>query len=264
MPAIIHGSSSACPITTRSVWLPRTNRKNIRVLPLHRTNMSSSKNNDDASGIRRRHLVFCYGDSLTAGTSGFAQEYPYAKHLQQALAALDYPNVQVEWLGLPGWTADNMVQNRDDGSIGLQAHLQRYNHHQGQPGAVSLVILLAGTNDMGYGFDQDEISANLRQLHETCFANHVARTIAIGIPPSGYQSMVPAAADLASAVSSNLRQYCQDHADRSVFVDFPFCYEKAGKNWDADGLHFSPEGYKVLGEYLAPTVRDVLESLDKE
>lgn len=217
--------------------------------------------------LRYRHRVFCYGDSLTAGTSGMG-EYPYGRHLQAALANNNNDKVQVEWLGLPGWTAHAMVQNQNDAIVGLQARLQAYNNNDDNKKdylhPVSLVILLAGTNDMGYGFDEEEITNHLVQLHQICATNGVPHTIAVGIPPSGYQTMVSSAADLAQATNQNLRQYGQAHPGATTYTDFFFAYEAGGVHWDADGLHFSPQGYKVLGESLAPIVQRVLTSLEEE
>lgn len=143
-------------------------------------------------------------------------------------------------------------------------HQQQEQQHHHFP--VSLVILLAGTNDLGVGFDADEIADNLVRLHDTCLvANGVPRTIAIGIPPSGYQSAVPAAAALAQAVNDRLRAYCKERQqESSSFVEFPFAYEHRGTHWDGDGLHLSAQGYQVLGESLVPTVQAILQSLEKK
>ena len=218
-----------------------------------KANMTSHSSTTNSA----RHRILCYGDSLTAGTSG-RDEFPYAPFLQDKLGTM----AQVRWIGLPGWTADNMLNNRDNDSIGLMAALQRYNTQD--PGEfqhpVSLVILLAGTNDMGHGFDKDEISSNLYKMHELCLENQVPHTIAIGIPPSGYQARVPQAAELAQSINQNLKAYC-DRSSTCTFVDFPFQYERDGANWYADGLHFSRKGYQVLGEALVPTVESVLDAL---
>ena len=220
--------------------------------------MASNSSASSSSTLLARHRILCYGDSLTAGTSGMST-YPYGPYLEAMLT-----NVDVKWIGLPGWTADNMFRNRDNEKIGLRATLQRYsqqhpsNEYARYP--VSLVILLAGTNDLGFGFDAEEISDNLYKMHETCYESDVPHTIAVAIPPSAYQIMDESAAQLVKAVNENLRAYCAKHPDRTTFVDFPFGYERGGANWYSDGLHFSERGYQVLGEYLAPTVSHLLKS----
>jgi lysophospholipase L1-like esterase len=222
------------------------------------TMISTSNYNGDSSTPpqKPKHSIFCYGDSLTAGTSG-RFEFPYAVHLQGELQSL----AQVDWLGLPGWTADSMWRERWDPTVGLEAaltkRLQRQQDEKLPP--YSLVILLAGTNDMGYGYKADEIFDNLVKLHELCISKGVLRTLAIGIPPSAYQSSVGKAAELAAAVNKHLRQYSQQHEDRTAFMEFPFAYEQNGANWNADGLHFSQQGYQLLGESLAPVVGRILQ-----
>mmetsp|Transcript_29757 Transcript_29757/g.70033 ORF Transcript_29757/g.70033 Transcript_29757/m.70033 type:complete len:171 (-) Transcript_29757:12-524(-) len=57
--------------------------------------------------------VFCFGDSLTAGTSPPGYElHPYAEHLEGALNQLrgDDTAVQVRWKGYPGWTAPALIR----------------------------------------------------------------------------------------------------------------------------------------------------------
>ena len=207
----------------------------------------------------RPHRVFCYGDSLTAGTSGF-DLYPYAPYLEKQLPD---DSARVAWIGLPGWTAASMWEERDSPKVGLKAALERYTQEQQNTGPpVSLVIIMAGTNDMGFGYGADGILDHILKLHQICFDMGVPRTLAIGIPPSGYQSMVPAAAELAATVNEKLRAYCAEHSHTSTFVDFPFAFERDGENWFPDGLHFTQRGYQVLGESLAPTVARILSSLD--
>jgi lysophospholipase L1-like esterase len=125
---------------------------------------------------------------------------------------------------------------------------------------LSLVILLAGTNDLGYGFNAEEIAENILSLHRVCFQEGVPRTIAIGMPPSGYQSVNADAADLARGVNEKLQDFCETNPAR--YLPFPFAFERNGENWDPDTLHFSPRGYQVLGESLVSVVKETLLTLD--
>ena len=84
-----------------------------------------------------------------------------------------------------------------------------------------------------------------------------------GIPPSGYQAANTQAAELAAQVTRNLELFCENE-ERSTFVPFPFPFESGGIHWNEDTLHFSPKGYSLLGESLAPIVSNVLRSLDEE
>mmetsp|Transcript_25173 Transcript_25173/g.59883 ORF Transcript_25173/g.59883 Transcript_25173/m.59883 type:complete len:148 (+) Transcript_25173:165-608(+) len=113
--------------------------------------------------------VFCYGDSLTAGTSPpHVGNFPYGPHLEDSLSR-DDGNVVVRWKGLPGWTAATMNEFINDPNVGLQPILDR------NP-SLSLVIILAGTNDIGAytstsigeDFDGGEAVTPILKLHRAC------------------------------------------------------------------------------------------------
>ena len=99
--------------------------------------------------------VFCYGDSLTAGTSPPLDElYPYAPTLEKALGS----SVLVRHRGLPGVSADAMLQHADDEQNGLRSLLRK--------SSPALVIILAGTNDLGYASGSAPIVRSVCGLHE--------------------------------------------------------------------------------------------------
>ncbi|GAX26733.1 hypothetical protein FisN_2Hh318 [Fistulifera solaris] len=203
------------------------------------------------------YRVFAFGDSLTAGTSGY-ELHPYAPYLENAInskGGINERQVIVRHRGLPGWTAKEMLNNLDDGRAGLRAAIRNI-----QNPSLSLVIILAGTNDMGYGFGEHEITENILKLHQVCYDEGVPRTIAIGIPPSGYQSVNAGAARLATSINSNLEEFCHNNPAKATFHPFPFPFVKGGENWDADTLHFSRKGYQALGESLVNVLMETLKA----
>jgi lysophospholipase L1-like esterase len=243
--------------------------------------------------------ILAFGDSLTAGTSPPNYElFPYAPYLEAALnnqrgtttttttglTAAAAPPVQtqrpvavmVRHVGFPGWTAEQMVDDAN-GPRGLQTTIRRI-----QDPSLSLVILLAGTNDLGMRRSPNDIVQSILQLHQLCYKDdddddhvRVPHTLAIGIPPSGYQSMVPEAAAMVQQINQQLNEYAMmtttaaatttttKKSSTFTYTPFPFDYEPGGENWSNDGLHFSQRGYQVLGESLAPIVEQIL-FLDKD
>lgn len=190
--------------------------------------------------------VFCYGDSLTAGTSPpEGQMFPYAPHLERALQQQFNPAVTVRHRGLPGWTSDDMLKADAPEAIKGETPMQ-------------VAIILAGTNDLGQVPDPSPIIANVIGLHRLCHETGVPHTVAIGIPSSGYQTMFPEAAQKAQAVNDALAHYCASEP-KATFVPFPFGFGQGDDNWSPDGLHFSPKGYQILGESLAPLVQTILK-----
>lgn len=165
-----------------------------------------------------------------------------------------------------------MVDYMDDSAVGLQSALNRIRNP-----SLSLVIILAGTNDIG-SLTSSMISKNkndknvdvnlavdpILRLHKSCLeyegdgGKKDIHTLAVGIPGSAWQEMNPNAAKLCTEMNEALQKFasCQD---RVSYVDFPFPYRRGDSKWSGDGLHLSPEGYETLGRELAPCVKQILE-----
>lgn len=194
-------------------------------------------------------VVLAYGDSLTAGVSG-SELFPYAPHLQAALS----DNVVVEHVGLPGWTAVQMVNGMEDERVGVLWNVQ-------QRQKVSLVIVLAGTNDLGrsQSLNATAIANTIIRLHTLCYKQGVPHTIMVGIPGSAYQTRNTMAASTAAAINNQLQLFASNHGPTTTYVDFPFPFERSSDLWHADGLHLSRLGYETLGKRLAPVVQQIVE-----
>ena len=130
------------------------------------------------------------------------------------------------------------------------------NSHQDTP--PSLVIILAGTNDLAYIGAAEPVVSCISALHKLCWDAGVAKTVAVGIPPSAYQANHLDAADLCCEVNDALRDFCKSNP-RATFVPFPFGFARDG-SWAPDGLHLTRDGYISLGDQLAPSVAEALTS----
>lgn len=199
--------------------------------------------------------ILAFGDSLTAGTSPpDYQNYPYAPHLESALSkqsTLQGIDVAVRHAGFPGWTSENLLEEAN-GSGGLVTTIRRI-----QDPGLSMVLILAGTNDLGYPRSVNDISESIIGLHKLCYDENVPNTIAISIPSSGYQSMNQEAAEKAYQINQKIKTFC-DSEPRASYFSFPFEFERNGEKWSPDGLHFSQNGYQFLGESLAPLVEQII------
>jgi lysophospholipase L1-like esterase len=143
-----------------------------------------------------------------------------------------------------------MVNDASGATTGLRTAVRG-----GMP--LKLVIVLAGANDLACNDDPTVISDIIQALHRICHGEGVPHTLAVGIPPSGYQSLNEEAASLARTVNNQLKEYCQSES-RASFVPFPFEYARDDEKWACDGLHLSAEGYRVLGLSLAPVVEQII------
>jgi len=216
-----------------------------------------------ASAMTTARKVFCFGDSLTAGTSPPLNEnVPYAPCLEKALRS-HYPEhaeILVRWKGYPGWTAQNLGQEGGLGSI--------MDNIEQSAGPLDLVIILAGTNDLAYETDSETITNSIKSVHTIAHGKGV-KTLCLGIPSSGWQTKSKVTRDLAESVNSKLKSWASGGGDEndSTLVEFsPFpivSYDNKSRLWCEDGLHLSPEGYRFTGESLARTVANMLSEESK-
>ena len=195
--------------------------------------------------------VFCFGDSLTAGSSPpLTEDFPYSKHLQEKLrTAPRLESSVVRWRGYPGWTASALLNEG-----GLPTLLD--NIHA-SAGTLDLVIILAGTNDLAYESDFQKILDSIIGIHNIVHEKG-AMTLALGIPPSGWQAQSISAKNVAATTNSALESWAKGN-EKVLYCPFPIQnFDRNNGFWCPDGLHFTPDGYKHIGESLAPIVADVL------
>jgi lysophospholipase L1-like esterase len=200
--------------------------------------------------------IFAYGDSLTAGTYDMSEPEalcPYAPFLEHALG----DRAMVRHRGLPGWTAQGMLDNQNDEMLGLCGLLRRIKKATDEDPPVSLAIILAGTNDLGCYASAESIADSVIGLHRAAHGLSV-RTLAIGIPPSAFQARDALAATTAKDVNDRLREWCAAEPMAAYEAHPVGEFEPRGALWSADGLHLSPEGYRQTAEGLAPAVRRLL------
>ena len=211
----------------------------------------------------KQHKIFCYGDSLTAGTTTSPELSPYGPHLELSLKELmsdSGSSAMVRWSGYPGWTASAMADPTTlDGPSGLRTVLRNINARTGS--AASLCIILAGTNDLAYAVDALPIVNDIQVLHRASHDEGVP-TVAVGIPPSAWQRSNADAANLAATVNTLLREWC-DATPMATFVPCPIHMSTVGNElWSSDGLHLSKVGYQALGKGLAPSIANVVANLE--
>jgi lysophospholipase L1-like esterase len=166
-----------------------------------------------------------------------------------------------------------MVQYLHDPKFGLRSAIDGISNP-----SVSLVVILAGTNDIGAltcggggttnesNHDVNAIIDPIIQLHRACLDccngnvesdnNKLIQTIALGIPGSAWQKHNHKALQLCNKVNNGLRQFASTE-ERVTYVDFPIPYTGEDE-WNVDGLHMSKNGYEALGIALVPYVKGII------
>lgn len=183
---------------------------------------------------------------------------PYGRALAEAMGELGTP-CEVSVCGHSGKTASEMVGALDTGlsdmaglwGKGLRRILQ-------EDGPWDLVLLMAGTNDIGYGHALATIVEDVCHLHSVCHELGVSTVL---LPPPG----APCGRALWNArrrhVKLRLQEFAESMPKVACVVDpARILPVNAGRTssgaelWDSDGLHFSPAGSRQLGRGMASRV----------
>jgi len=159
--------------------------------------------------------------------------------------------------GLTGHTAKQMLRELDApmamDQCGIMGRgLRCLINEESTP---DLVVIMAGTNDLGMHRSVDETFADVCQLHAACHACGVP-TFAVSPP---HYAKRPECARL----SQMLRAWSQQESMVKGFLDIEeLVPSSAMQFWDADKLHFSAAGCQHLGRKLALPISKLIDDDD--
>lgn len=194
----------------------------------------------------RPPLILCFGDSLTAGyqvpspSNPAAEDAPYGQVLQERLGQ----RAVVEVSAVCGEVTGEMVL-RFRASV-----LDRL---------PQVVIILGGTNDLGWNADPAEIMRNLLKMYELARANSVV-PVPVTVPSIRVQlggENPEAAAWLAQHIHrrQRLNALITDYAVSKGLRYLDLFRETAEPNslmlaqpYSNDGLHLTTSGYRLFGQ----------------
>lgn len=191
-------------------------------------------------------LIICFGDSLTVGyqspTADFPayRETPYGEFLQKRVG----PSARVVVSGVCGELTGEMVMRfRED----VLQHTPSY------------VVVLGGTNDLGWNASPDAIMRNLLKMYELAQAAGV-RPVAVTVPsirvegeggggPQGSVQHIARRQELNRLITD----YCAKKGLACVDL-FAATLEpetqRLAAPYSNDGLHLTTEGYQRLATLL--------------
>mmetsp|Transcript_127015 Transcript_127015/g.247493 ORF Transcript_127015/g.247493 Transcript_127015/m.247493 type:complete len:496 (-) Transcript_127015:233-1720(-) len=211
-------------------------------------------------GLHSGSHILCYGDSLTAGFCSHGRQYePYGRTLADAIHAglEDSTPVEVAVCGHSGSTAAEMVANLDSTSVedigGMVGKgLRRILQDAAPSRRPDLVLLMAGTNDLGKLKSHTAIFDDLRSLHAVCHVLGV-RSVALAPPPAPFAARGHPWEVERQRLVARLAGWAQSERGVAAFIDpgeFLPAFG-AAELWETDGLHLSPAGSRQLGRCLA-------------
>lgn len=211
-----------------------------------------------ATDVKRR--VLCYGDSLTAGLCEEGRQFePYGRHLAEELAFAGAVS-EVFVCGLSGHTAAEMVRELDFKVAGPDMAMLTGKGLRCILGETrqDLVLIMAGTNDLGRGVKPPKVLEEVCRLHVACHAMGVP-TVVIAPPP-----LAPRAqgrpVEQRKELTELLSAWAKSTSGVAAFINPGLLLGNAAAShcYDPDGLHFSPAGSKRVGEWLAALVAPIL------
>ena len=196
-----------------------------------------------------RLVLVALGDSLTAGFRSSGSSIPYTRFLELKIAKM---------LSQAGSRFKVEIYNRGvngDTTLGMLNRFRR--------DVVSLkpdcVVILGGSNDIGWGIPVEEIYGNLEKMYVKALEEHI-EPIACAVPSIlGFDLLIPPRRKL----NQMIERYCAENGLAFVDLFTATADLQTGrllKRYSDDGLHLTEEGYKkVAEEIFAKALKGVIE-----
>jgi acyl-CoA thioesterase I len=201
-----------------------------------------------------KKLIIAFGDSLTVGYQSPTEDeeppqpVPYTAFLSKKVEALlrkRAAGFRVELLnqGIVGELTDDMKDRFGQDVLGPR------------PDAV---IILGGSNDLGWGMEPPSVAENLAGMHDEALKNGIC-PVACTVPSvRGYDEGIQPRLQLNELIkrySGALGVACVD-----LFTATADSAGRLREEYSNDGLHLSPLGYEAMAEAIfSEAVRGMIE-----
>ena len=189
-----------------------------------------------------------FGDSLTVGYQSTTSENPaglftpYADFLKERLG----DRIEILTMGVSGELTGEMAMRLQQDVI---AHHPDY------------VVILGGSNDLGWNARPEAVMRNLTLLYERCRAAGIQQ-IPVTVPSIlGFDRLIPPR----KVLNQMIQEYAQRHQLPCVDLFTATADPGTGEllqRYSNDGLHLTTEGYQLLAELLDEEVfRPLISSI---
>jgi lysophospholipase L1-like esterase len=183
--------------------------------------------------------ILCFGDSLTAGSPGYDPmfggnpQFQYGYWMTEKAKSLGWTKLQFDNHGIPGDLAASML-NRLERALGGKSY--------------SVTVLLAGSNDLGWGNSVETVYASLHRLWTKVISREIP-LVCCTIPPIG--SVYPPLQNAQREINEKIRDFASA-TEGAICADLYGGLSTPDSLLEnvfdsGDGLHLSLEGYRRVG-----------------
>ncbi|MFH0748824.1 MAG: GDSL-type esterase/lipase family protein [Candidatus Bathyarchaeota archaeon] len=193
--------------------------------------------------------IVAFGDSLTVGYRSHGKPIPYCKVLESMVSKmLSQAEMELHFRifnrGINGDLTKNMLSRFQRDVVGLKP---------------TYVIILGGSNDLGWNLSVKFIFSNLKKMFEEALKNSI-EPIACSVPSIlGFDELIPPRQEL----NQMIEHYC--HQAHLFFVDLfavtadPVT-QRLREEYSDDGLHLTERGYLIVAEAIFHVLRKKLST----
>jgi len=201
--------------------------------------------------------VVALGDSLTTGF----QAYDPFGNIE---ISTPYTNILIDRVKGDFQSSVLRVEIINRGAVGelTEQMLARFSYDVIQL-SPKIVIVLGGSNDLGWGLSPGEIFSNLRDIYDLSLKGRIV-PITCTVPSIlGFDEGIPPRKALNSLIMRQSREYglrCVDLFNALAEHDTG----RLAPQYSADGLHLNTEGYRKMGDViyedgLRPVIHSTVE-----
>ncbi|CZR50408.1 related to esterase [Phialocephala subalpina] len=203
--------------------------------------------------------ILCFGDSLTEGYSAMGWSMtPYSRWMEEYLNAKlgnEY-EIKVETDGKSGDCVRTGFERR------MQRHYPPGSSQTATP--YDWVIFLGGTNDMAYRHTPAQIFGTIKSILTPALKQD-AKVLIMTVPEIQSHIIDDERAELNTLIKGWARE-TQSVWGLDLHARMPYhdiTEEERKQRWD-DNLHFTPEGYEMIGEIVGERLVKILKDIEKE
>ncbi|KAL2024207.1 hypothetical protein VTK56DRAFT_9363 [Thermocarpiscus australiensis] len=202
---------------------------------------------------RPKLRILCLGDSLTAGYSARgAVHHPYSEKMEQMLA-MALPHLEIE-----------TVEDGVSGDLVKYGFLGRMSDHfRDEEKPYDWAIVLGGTNDLGFNIPPEEIFSKLKEVWDIPLRRS-CKVLALTVPEAALTGSLRKRVDARRNELNNLiKGYKREgfHVfDLNKHVPYYSLSEEDKKKYWDDHLHFTPDGYDLIGNKVGNALVSLIVS----